>query len=38
VTAEHRDGILIHPDGALTAGDDTEISLAENFAEVDKLV
>jgi Uma2 family endonuclease len=38
VTAEHRDGIWIHPDGSLSAGDDTEIPLAEIFAEVDKLV
>ena len=38
VTAEHRDGIWIHPDGALTAGDGTEIPLSEIFAEVDELV
>jgi Uma2 family endonuclease len=38
VTAEHRDGIWIHPDGALTAGDDTEIPLSEIFDEADKLV
>jgi Uma2 family endonuclease len=38
VTADHRDGVWIHPDGALTARDDTEIPLAEIFAEVDQLV
>lgn len=38
VTVEHRDGIWIPADGALTAGDDTEIPLAEIFTEVDKLV
>jgi Uma2 family endonuclease len=38
VMPEHREGTWIHPDGALMAGDGTEISLAEIFAEVDKLV
>lgn len=38
VTPDHRDGIWIHPDGALTAGEGTEISLSEIFAEVDKMV
>ena len=38
VTAEHRDGVWVHPDGALTAGEYTEIPLAEIFAEVDQMV
>jgi Uma2 family endonuclease len=38
VTPEHRGGIWVHPDGALTAGDDTGSPLSEIFAEVDKLV
>jgi Uma2 family endonuclease len=38
VTADHRDGIWIHADGVLSAGDGIGISLSELFAEVDKLV
>jgi Uma2 family endonuclease len=38
VTREHPNGIWIHPDGKLTAGQDTEISLTELFAEVDKVL
>jgi len=38
VTPEHRDGIWIHPDGALAAGDGLEIPLSELFAGVDEMV
>ncbi len=37
MTQEHRDGVWVHPDGNLVA-EDTEISLSEVFAEVDKMV
>ena len=37
LTREHPDGIWVHPDGNLVA-DQTEISLPEIFAEVDKMV
>ncbi len=38
VTREHPNGIWIHPDGSLKAGQDTEIPLPELFAEVDKVL
>ncbi len=31
-------GIWIHPDGSLTASEDTRIALSELFAELDKLI
>jgi Uma2 family endonuclease len=37
MTSEHPDGIWVHPDGNLVAGN-TEIPLSEIFAEVDKMV
>jgi hypothetical protein len=36
VTRKHPEGFWVHPDGKLTAGEDTEISLMELFAEVDE--
>jgi Uma2 family endonuclease len=38
LTSENPEGIWMHPDGKLTAGEDTEIPLSELFAEVDKLL
>jgi Uma2 family endonuclease len=38
MTAEHPDGIWIHPDGSLIADQDTVVALPEIFAEVDKMV
>ncbi len=38
MTAEHPDAIWIHPDGSLTAEQDTTVSLPELFAEVDTMV
>ena len=38
VKAENREGVWIHPDGNLIAGDDTQIALSELFAEFDKLI
>jgi len=38
VSAEFPQGVWIHPDGALTAGDDLRIELREIFEEVDRLV
>ena len=38
VTSEDPDGMWIHPDGSLTADQDTVISLPELFTEVDKMV
>lgn len=38
LTSENPEGIWIHPDGKLTAGEGTEIPLPELFAEVDKLL
>jgi len=37
MTREHPDGVWVHPDGDLVAGD-TRISLSEIFLEVDKMV
>ena len=36
MTPEHPEGIWIHPDGSLTAGEGMVISLPELFAELDK--
>jgi Uma2 family endonuclease len=38
MTSENPAGLWIHPDGNLTAGEDTQIGLAELFAELDKAV
>ncbi len=38
IAPESPEGVWIHPDGTLTAGEQTEIALAELFAEVDKLL
>jgi len=38
MTAEHPEGIWIHPDGSLIADEDTVLGLPELFAEVDKMV
>jgi len=38
LTRESPRGIRIHPDGILTAGEDTQIPLTELFSEVDKLL
>jgi len=34
----HPEGVWVHPDGSLTADQDTVISLPELFAELDKMV
>lgn len=38
LTRETPEGVWIRPDGALPAGEDTEIPLTELFSEVDKLL